>query len=123
VLLLPAHTRALSRTPALMNASLWYARRFPVIPDRWVFVSATLVLCALVALFMSAQPSDDVRLLQAKTPALTHEAAVIGALISDQRDSQYLLVEGDSVDSTLGAERSLRLVLDRLVREGKLNAY
>jgi predicted exporter len=123
LLLLPSHTVAMRSTPALMRAGLWYARRFPVIPDRWVFVCAISALGALAALFHWVQPSDDVRLLQAKTPGLTKEAATIGSLIADQRDSQYLLIEGDSVDGTLAAERSLRPVLDRLVRERKLNVY
>ena len=123
LLLLPSHTVALRSTPTLMRAGLWYTRRFPIVTDRWVFFGAAMACSSLAALFYWAEPSDDVRLLQSKTPQLTQESAEIASLISTQRDSQYLIVEGDGVESTLAAENALRTVLDRLVQERKLHAY
>jgi predicted exporter len=123
LLFLPSHTVAMRSTPALMRVGLWYARRFPSISDRWVFAGVVLACGALAALFYGSQPSDDVRLLQSKTPRLTQESAQIAALITDQHDSQYLLVEGDTIDATLAAEASVRVVLDRLANEHKLHGY
>ena len=123
VLLLPSHTKALRSSPALMRMGLAYAQRFPLIADRWVFVSAGLCLAALAALFYCVQPSDDVRLLQTQMPQLTQEAASIESLIADRRDNQFLLVESTSAEATLNTERSVRAVLDLLMETQKLRAY
>ncbi len=123
LLLLPSHTVAMRSTPALMRVGLAYAQRFPLIPDRWVFLGVALAAGTLAALFYWIPPSDDVRLLQARTPELTQEAGKIESLIAERRDNQYLLVEGASVDDTLAAERSLRSVLDGLTATHKLHAY
>ena len=123
LLFLPSHTVALRSTPALMRVGLWYAQRFPKVPDKTVFAAAVLTCVALVALFYGSRPSDDIRLLQAKTPELTHEAATIAALTANQHDSQYLLVEGDTLDAVLANEASVRVVLDRLTEAHKLHGY
>ena len=125
VLLFPALMPAAGwrHQPGLMRLSQGYARRFPRLRDGQAVAAAVICCAALGLLLMLVEPNDDVRALRTVAPELQADAEWIATATAQQRDTQFLLLEGPDVPGVLHAERVTRVELDRLVDSGRLNEY
>lgn len=99
--------------------SFWEHRRFALARK---LLLAALGIAGVVGL-ARLTPDDDVRRLQALSPALLRDQQDVQQLIGAATASQFLLVRADSDEAALQLEESLTGRLEHLRRDGALAGY
>jgi predicted exporter len=108
---------------ALRCCDRWL-RRWPILShDRWSYLlMASFGIFALAGcLFL--KPEDDVRNLQNSPQHLLDDQRTISALLDLPAPGQFYLVRGDSAETALQREETLKQRLDRLIDERRLSGY
>jgi predicted exporter len=82
-----------------------------------------LVAVVLVAGLLNYRADDDVRRLQALSPALLQQQDQIKRLAGASTDAQHILVSAPDDEAALQSEEALAPVLDRLIAERAISGY
>jgi predicted exporter len=98
--------------------------RLPALPrGRRAFALLALTLAAAAFGWKDLRVNDDLRALQAPSPALVQEQMKLARLLDAPSPVQYYLVRGASEEEVLQREEALRARLDPLVRARRITGY
>lgn len=104
-------TRVLNNIPRAEN----YKKTFSTL----LFAS----LCIAVITLSKNQNVDDVRLLQTSSSELMQQEKVVKAKLNASSNSQFLLVQANTIEACLQKEEMLRPFLDQLTSTSSISGY